>query len=85
MIELFIVTISQMISSALSTATIHAAVSNSTIRFVCIAAISDAVKLTVIASVTIIAINGSFYGILAAVCGGAMGNLIAFKMRRKAL
>lgn len=67
----------QALSSFLSTATLHAAIGKSWIRFVTTAAISDTVKLTVYASVAVMAFRGSWYGIIAAVLGGAMGNALA--------
>jgi hypothetical protein len=72
----------QAVSSYLSTATLHAAIGNSAVRFVATAALSDAVKLTVYTSVAVLAVRGSWWGIAAAVAGGAIGNAVAHLTRR---
>ena len=71
----------QAISSYLSTATLHAAIGASTTRFVATAALSDSVKLAVYTSVAVLAVRGSWLGIVAAVVGGAAGNLLAHRTR----
>lgn len=76
-IELVILLVAQAVSSYLSTATLHAAIANSTTRYVATAAISDAVKLTVYTSVAVLAVKGSWLGIVAAVAGGVVGNAVA--------
>jgi hypothetical protein len=60
----------QLVSSLLSTLTIYGAVGASVLNFVTIAAISDTVKLSVIAGVTIQVISGNWLSIAAAVIGG---------------
>jgi hypothetical protein len=71
----------QLVSSLLSTLTIYGAVGRSAIKFISIAAISDTVKLSVIAGVTIQALHGNWVSIAAAVLGGAVGNTIAYYMK----
>lgn len=82
-IELLILLAAQAVSSYLSTATLHAAIGPSAGRFVVTAAISDTVKLSVYASVAVLAVRGSWWGIAAAVVGGAIGNAIAHSVRAK--
>ena len=72
--------IAQAVSSYLSTATLHAAIGKSGPRFVITAAISDTVKLTIYASVAVMAVRGSWCGIAAVVAGGAIGNTIAYRI-----
>lgn len=81
--ELLILLAAQAISSYLSTATLHAAIGNSATRFVATAALSDTVKLTVYTSVAMLAVRGSWWGIGAAVAGGAIGNAVAHMTGRK--
>ena len=75
--ELLILLLAQAASSYLSTATLHAAIGTSATRFVTTAAVSDAVKLAVYTSVAVLAVRGSWWGIVAAVVGGAFGNAAA--------
>jgi hypothetical protein len=82
-IELLILLAAQAVSSYLSTATLHAAIGNSALRFVVTAAVSDSVKLAVYTSVAVLAVRGSWLGIAAAVAGGVIGNAIAHTTRRK--
>ena len=79
MTDLLLLMVAQAISSYLSTATLHAALRASAARFVCVAAVSDAVKLTVYASVAVMAVRGSLWGVAAAVAGGAIGNFVAHR------
>jgi len=71
----------QAASSALSTATIRAAMGESSSRYALTGSISDAVKLGVISGVSALAVSGNFLGIAAAVAGGAIGNYLAHKTR----
>lgn len=80
--ELLILLAAQALSSYLSTATLHAAIGPSVSRFVTTAAISDTVKLAVYTSVAVLAVRGSWWGIVAAVAGGAIGNAVAHKTRK---
>lgn len=75
--ELLALMAAQALSSYLSTATLHAAIGKSAARFVATAALSDIVKLTVYTSVAVMAVRGSWWGIIAAVAGGVVGNSIA--------
>lgn len=81
LIALLLVFAAQAASSALSTATIHAAVGNSAMRLVLTASVSDAVKLSVLSGVVALAVSGNWMGIAAAVAGGALGNYLAHKTR----
>jgi len=81
-VELLILLAAQAISSYLSTVTLHAAIGSSARRFVATAALSDTVKLTVYTSVAVLAVRGSWWGIGAAVAGGAIGNAVAHLTRR---
>lgn len=80
--SLLLIFVAQAASSALSTATLHAAVGNSSVRYVLTASVSDAVKLGVLSGVVALAVSGNWMGIAAAVAGGAVGNFIAHKARR---
>jgi hypothetical protein len=81
--ELIVLVAAQAVSSFLSTATLHAAIGRSTWRFVTVAALSDAVKLTIYASVAVLAMKGTWLGIVAAVVGGVIGNTAASMNRRR--
>lgn len=80
--NLLLIFFAQAASSALSTATIHAAVGKSSLRLVLTASVSDAVKLGVLSGVVALAVSGNWLGIASAVAGGALGNFIAHKARR---
>lgn len=83
MIELVAVAAAQALSSYLSTATLHAAIGRSAVRFVATAAVSDTVKLTIYASVAVMAVRGQWTGIAAAVMGGVVGNAVAHAHNKK--
>lgn len=74
---LILLFLAQSVSSFLSTATLHAALRKSTLRFASTAALSDVVKLSVYTSVAVLAVKGSWMGIIAAVLGGVVGNTAA--------
>jgi len=76
-----IIALSQAGSSYLSTATIHAVTGSRIFKAVFVAAVSDSLKLGVIAGITKQAIAGDYYAIAAAVVGGAIGNLLAMTIK----
>lgn len=82
MIELVLLLMAQAVSSYFSTLTIRAAVSAKLVRFVAIAAISDTIKLTIISSVSVLALQGHWLGVPFAVMGAAIGNTIEHLLRR---
>jgi len=76
--------LAQAVSSYLSNATLHAAIDKHTFKFIVTASISDAFKLTIYASVAIVAVRGSWLGVVVvAVLGGAVGNYLAHRKRFK--
>lgn len=82
MTPLLLIFVAQLSSSLLSTLTLYAAIGASGPRYVATAAVSDAVKLGVIAGVSVQAVAGNWYGIAAAVAGGCVGNAIAYAARK---
>jgi len=82
MSALFLLAAAQAISSYLSVSVLHAAIKSPMLRFVTTAAVSDLVKLSVYSSVAIIAVKGSWSGVIAAVVGGVVGNALAHHHNR---
>lgn len=76
---------SQALSSYLGTRKTFSLIGSSTSGYVASAALSDAVKLTVVSGVAATVVSGMWTGIAAAVVGGMLGNALAhFQARRKA-
>lgn len=83
-IELALLT-SQALSSYLGTRKTFSLMASSTSGYVASAALSDAVKLTVVSGVAATVVAGSWTGIVAAVLGGTIGNSIAHFQAKKSL
>ena len=67
----------QALSSYLGTRKTFSLMAASTTGYVASAALSDAVKLTVVSGVAATVVQGTWIGIAAAVLGGALGNALA--------
>lgn len=81
LITLLLIFAAQAAGSFFTTRVFHAALGDSAARFVMTAALADTVKLGVLSGVATLAVSGNWMGVAAAVAGGALGNLVAHKLR----
>ncbi len=83
MIEFVAVAAAQALSSYLSVTKLHAALAQSTIKFVLWAGLSDVLRLSTYSSVAVLAVYGHWTSVLVAVAGGCVGNTVAHITRSR--